>query len=103
MMKLFITKLCLSNWNFLMPKSVRDTKIQETLDRLTNSGFRYAISKMVLPALAPVADAADRAEALNMRIIMLGQQSDAGNLEELDLPETLLEDPFGEIVDLSHW
>ena len=80
------------------PKSVRDTKIQETLDRLTDSGFRYAISKMVLPALAPVADAADRAEALKrcMRIIMLGQQSDAGNLEELDLPETLLEDPFSQ-------
>ena len=75
------------------------TRKSKTLDRLTDSGFRYAISKMVLPALAPVADAADRsAEALKrcMRIIMLGQESDAGNLEELDLPESLLEDPFSQ-------
>ena len=80
------------------PKSVRDTKIQETLKTLTDSGFRYAISKMVLPGLAPIADAADRAEAIKrcMRIIMLGKQSNAVNLEEMDLSQSLLEDPFSQ-------
>ena len=81
------------------PKSIRDLKIEESLEPLEDSSSRFVVSKLILPALSGAIDSADRLEAMIrcVRIVTVATKLKTTSIDDLTLPESKTLDPFNQL------
>lgn len=88
-----------------LDRDEREQAMQPVIDELQQGGFRHVLTRLLVPALNSVAEAADRREAENrcLRVLLAIEEEVDVTIEDVALPAAARIDPFtGEPLLLLH-